>query len=193
MRCAPSIPLLWLCVAATAVAQPELRLALAPGGELQASWEPDPADSERAAWNLYRGDLAIVGFGGHRGSPYGRCSLPGDARSVQLDGHAALPANFYYLLTSFDDAPLEQDLGEESRGAPRQHDHACRYHTSCPGGGRAVDPAADWSLLHGTLPSAQPPLPIFTATNMDGTLRDESDLLSGPTVMWFYPAAATGG
>lgn len=190
---AARLSLLALLVAVSAVAEPELRLELNPAGELVASWETDPLAGEPASWNLYRGDLAAVGFGGHRGSPLGRCSLPAGSRSVQLDGHSMLPASFYYLLTTFDDTPAERDVGVESEGAPRRHDHPCRYHTSCQGGGRAVDPAADWSRLHGTLPAEQLSLPVFTATNMDGSVRTEDDLLGHVTLMWFYPAAATGG
>ncbi len=182
-----------LLAASSADAQPELRLEVAGDADLLATWELAPSGGEPAAWNLYRGDLAAVGFGGHRGAPYGRCSLPRADRAVLLEGHAALRADFYYLLTSFDDTPVEQDLGFESEGAPRRHDFPCRYQTSCPGGGRAVDPAADWSFLHGTLPAEQLSLPVFTATNMDGTVRDEVDLLGHPTVLWFYPAAGTGG
>ena len=33
----------------------------------------------------------------------------------------------------------------------------------------------------------------FSATNMDGSPRSIEDLIDGPTVMWFYPAAATPG
>ena len=35
--------------------------------------------------------------------------------------------------------------------------------------------------------------PEFAATNYDGAARDAEDLLGHPTVMWFYPAAATAG
>ncbi len=47
--------------------------------------------------------------------------------------------------------------------------------------------------LHG-IPPAQPVPPInFVATNRDGTLRDQTALLGQPTILWFYPAAGTGG
>ena len=47
--------------------------------------------------------------------------------------------------------------------------------------------------LHGTEP-AQPVLPPeFSATSHDGGLRSQTDLLGHPTVMWFFPAAATPG
>jgi cytochrome oxidase Cu insertion factor (SCO1/SenC/PrrC family) len=47
--------------------------------------------------------------------------------------------------------------------------------------------------LHGTVPSKALAAPTFTATNRDGTTRDRAALLGHPTVMWFYPQAATSG
>lgn len=47
--------------------------------------------------------------------------------------------------------------------------------------------------LNGTAPASDVPPPDFTATNMDGAARTQADLLGHPTVMWFYPAAATAG
>lgn len=47
--------------------------------------------------------------------------------------------------------------------------------------------------LHGTAPEEELPLPDFTATNMDGSSRTGVDLVGHPTIVWFYPAAATGG
>ncbi|MFM2246102.1 MAG: hypothetical protein RL071_2176 [Pseudomonadota bacterium] len=47
--------------------------------------------------------------------------------------------------------------------------------------------------LNGTRPDEALPAPDFTATNRDGAARDREDLLGGPTVMWFYPAATTAG
>ncbi|MCB9779969.1 MAG: hypothetical protein H6742_15500 [Alphaproteobacteria bacterium] len=47
--------------------------------------------------------------------------------------------------------------------------------------------------LHGTVPDAALPAPDFAARNRDGAARDREDLLGGPTVMWFYPKAATAG
>jgi len=52
-----------------------------------------------------------------------------------------------------------------------------------------VDPAE----LNGTVPDVATPAPDFVATNRDGAARAREDLLGHPTVMWFYPAAATGG
>jgi hypothetical protein len=47
--------------------------------------------------------------------------------------------------------------------------------------------------LHGTPPDENLPVPVFTATAMDGTPRTQPDLIGQPTVLWFYPAAFTGG
>ncbi len=50
------------------------------------------------------------------------------------------------------------------------------------------------SALHGTRPSAPVPvLSAFGATNHGGSKRTASDLVGQPTVMWFFPAAKTGG
>ncbi len=53
------------------------------------------------------------------------------------------------------------------------------------------DPGADG--LFGTVPVSPLPPPEFRATADDGTPRSRDDLLGHPTVLWFYPAAATGG
>jgi hypothetical protein len=46
----------------------------------------------------------------------------------------------------------------------------------------------------GTVPRNPLPLPTFASvTNYDGTARAQADLVGHPTVMWFYPAAGTGG
>lgn len=47
--------------------------------------------------------------------------------------------------------------------------------------------------LHGTAPASPLAAPEFAATDRDGTPRDRSSLLGHPTVLWFYPAAGTGG
>lgn len=47
--------------------------------------------------------------------------------------------------------------------------------------------------LYGSPPEAALPAPTFRATADDGTARTRDDLLGHPTVMWFYPAATTGG
>lgn len=65
--------------------------------------------------------------------------------------------------------------------------------------GGGADGAADGDSgstppsFHGTRPDEALPAPDFTATNRDGAARDREDLLGGPTVMWFYPAATTAG
>jgi hypothetical protein len=54
-----------------------------------------------------------------------------------------------------------------------------------------VPPDGDY---HGTIPDSPLPPPTFAAvTNRDGSPRTPADLVGHPTVMWFYPAAGTGG
>jgi hypothetical protein len=53
-------------------------------------------------------------------------------------------------------------------------------------------PDAAW-MLNGTPPISPRPAPEFTVLNRDGTTRTRADLLGHPTVIWFYPAAYTGG
>ena len=48
-------------------------------------------------------------------------------------------------------------------------------------------------VLNGTIPPADVPAPDFTATAHTGEARTRADLLGHRTVMWFYPAAYTGG
>jgi len=47
--------------------------------------------------------------------------------------------------------------------------------------------------LHGTLPAESFPAPEFSATNRDGGARSREHLTGHPSVIWFYPAANTGG
>lgn len=47
--------------------------------------------------------------------------------------------------------------------------------------------------LSGTVPAKSFACPTFTATNYDETERDRDDLIGHPTVMWFYPLAASAG
>ena len=49
--------------------------------------------------------------------------------------------------------------------------------------------------LNGHPPAVPKGPPVFAAVlNRDGTSRSQADLTDGhPTVMWFYPAAFTGG
>jgi hypothetical protein len=47
--------------------------------------------------------------------------------------------------------------------------------------------------LNGVPPEDPVPAPDFAATNLDGSARSRADLLGHPTVMWFYPAAASAG
>ena len=54
-----------------------------------------------------------------------------------------------------------------------------------------VPPTGDFN---GTAPASPLPPPSFAAvTNRDGSPRVPADLVGHPTVMWFYPAANTGG
>lgn len=57
-----------------------------------------------------------------------------------------------------------------------------------------VDTAAGADGLYGTAPATDVPLPAFAGVfGMDGASRTPADLLGHPTVLWFYPAAGTGG
>ncbi len=48
--------------------------------------------------------------------------------------------------------------------------------------------------LSGTVPASPLGPPTFASVrNLDGTDRVPADLVGHPTVMWFYPAAGTGG
>lgn len=60
------------------------------------------------------------------------------------------------------------------------------------GGDEAGDDGGTVSY-NGTVPASPAALPEFAATNLDGSGRAREDLLGHPTVMWFYPAAATAG
>lgn len=54
-----------------------------------------------------------------------------------------------------------------------------------------VEPLPD--DLNGTAPAVNLTAPEFMATNRDGSTRSRPDLIGHPTVIWFYPAAMTGG
>ena len=56
-----------------------------------------------------------------------------------------------------------------------------------------ADADADTDGLHGDPPATALSAPEFTAWSSDGEERTMEDLVGQPTVMWFYPAAATGG
>jgi hypothetical protein len=47
--------------------------------------------------------------------------------------------------------------------------------------------------FNGTVPDVPVSAPEFDATNLDGSARHRDDLLGHATVMWFYPAAFSGG
>jgi hypothetical protein len=49
-------------------------------------------------------------------------------------------------------------------------------------------------VLNGTAPPVALSVPSFTdVVNQDAQARTQADLVGHPTVMWFYPAAATAG
>lgn len=48
--------------------------------------------------------------------------------------------------------------------------------------------------LYGTAPATNLPVPEFyEVVANDGTPRSSADLIGHPTILWFYPAALTGG
>lgn len=48
--------------------------------------------------------------------------------------------------------------------------------------------------LNGSRPEQNLAAPVFSSVvNRDGTPRAQADLIGHPTVLWFYPAANTGG
>ena len=48
--------------------------------------------------------------------------------------------------------------------------------------------------LNGTEPDEQLPLAAFSeVVDSDGAAQTPNAILGSPTVMWFYPAASTGG
>jgi peroxiredoxin Q/BCP len=47
--------------------------------------------------------------------------------------------------------------------------------------------------LHGTPPSKEIPLPVFEARNTQNQPRLPTDLIGKPTILWFFPFAATPG
>lgn len=47
--------------------------------------------------------------------------------------------------------------------------------------------------LHGTLPSTNIEVPIFSALNANGEPRSQKDFLDHRTVIWFYPITGTPG
>jgi hypothetical protein len=82
-----------------------------------------------------------------------------------------------------------EDTGPESAGEPASSDADTDSDADS-------DTDADIELppgLNGTVISPRLPVPTFSATNRDGTARGASDLIDGPTVMWFYPLAGSYG
>jgi hypothetical protein len=57
-----------------------------------------------------------------------------------------------------------------------------------------TDPGTTPDALHGETPAVNLPVPTFTEVlAMDGTARASANLVGQPSVVWFYPAAFTGG
>ena len=84
-------------------------------------------------------------------------------------------------------APADKD--EDDDGSGDVGDDSATPDTDGPGGTNDVEP----DELNGTVPDEVLPAPEFAATNRDGGARAREDLMGHPTVMWFYPAAATAG
>jgi hypothetical protein len=53
--------------------------------------------------------------------------------------------------------------------------------------------APELTGFYGHSPAAPIEAPAFTAVNRDGAPRDPTALLGHPTVLWFYPLAASAG
>lgn len=84
--------------------------------------------------------------------------------------------------------PPDQD-DDEGAGADGSGDTAASSDVGPGGDANDVDP----DRLNGSVPDEALAAPDFAATNRDGSGRDREDLLGHPTVIWFYPAAATAG
>lgn len=85
--------------------------------------------------------------------------------------------------------------GDSADGGSSTDGGATDGGTAADGGGTS-DGGGDGGTtaeLYGSPPDEAIPAPEFAATNMDGGARSREDLLGHPTVMWFYPAAATAG
>lgn len=82
-------------------------------------------------------------------------------------------------------APDDADAAAGGDGAPGAADAS-----AVDGGGGMADASA---TLNGTAPASPKPAPEFTVLNRDGATRTKANLIGRPTVMWFYPAAFTGG
>ncbi len=85
-------------------------------------------------------------------------------------------------------APPEQDDDDEG-GADEMVDTGAPSDIAPGGDANEVDP----DRLNGSVPDEALAAPEFAATNRDASGRDREDLLGHPTVIWFYPAAATAG
>ncbi len=84
-------------------------------------------------------------------------------------------------------APADKDEDDGEGGSA--DDSAAPDDDDDDGAANDVEP----DELNGTVPDEALAAPEFVATNRDGGARAREDLLGHPTVMWFYPAAATAG
>jgi hypothetical protein len=85
-----------------------------------------------------------------------------------------------------------------SDGADGASDGADGASDGADGASDGADGASDGAdgggdRLNGDTPDGDVPAPTFTAANRDGSARSREDLLGQPTVMWFYPLAASAG
>jgi len=87
----------------------------------------------------------------------------------------------------------EQTGGSEETGATSFTESTGGTGTSGAGSTGSTSGATSTGALHGSAPEVAVSAPEFSATNMDGSGRDRSDLLGGPSVLWFYPWAGTPG
>ena len=80
-----------------------------------------------------------------------------------------------------------------SDGADGASDGADGASDGASDGADGAADGADGDELNGDTPDSDVPAPTFTAANRDGSARSREDLLGQPTVMWFYPLAASAG
>lgn len=107
---------------------------------------------------------------------------------------SALLASLFLLACSGRAADTPAESGEGSAEGGSDGGSESEGEGGAGEGGGSGDPS-DWEDLdlYGDQAAERTPAPEFSATNSDGAARDREDLLGHPTVMWFYPAAATAG
>lgn len=95
-------------------------------------------------------------------------------------------------------AASTDDSAPGADGADGTSDGADGATDGADGASDGTDGTADGAdgtgaALNGDVPDAPVAAPEFTAANRDGSSRSREDLLGQPTVMWFYPLAASAG